>query len=225
VSAATTSTSMAREAGVRAGVRVEIITVVWMVFEAVIAIGAGVLSHSVLLVAFGLDSVIEIVSGGALLWRLTTEAHHRSMERVERAEIRAAWITGSSLALLCVYIVSTSVVSLASGSRAEGSPVGIGISVAALCIMPWLVWRKRALADNIDSAALRGDAACSLTCAYMAGALLVGVALNTLSGLWWADSVVALMLLVWIVPEAREAFEGARAGRGGCGCGDDSCKA
>jgi len=225
VSAATTSESMVHEAGVRAGVRVEIITVVWMMFEAIIAIGAGVLAHSVLLVAFGLDSVIEIVSGGALLWRLSTEAHHRSMERVERAEIQAAWITGSALSLLCVYIVATSVVGLAIGSRPDGSPVGIGVSVAALCIMPWLVWQKRSIADTIGSAALRGDAACSLTCSYMAGALLVGVALNTLFGLWWADSVVALALLAWIVPEAREAIRGARAGRGGCGCGDDSCGA
>jgi len=176
-----------RAADVRAGVHVEIFTVVWMIVEAVIAIGAGVLARRVLLMAFGLDSVIQLVTGGALLWRLTTEARGGSLERVERAENRAAWITGIGLVLLCVYIVGTAVLSFVSGSKAEGSVVGIGLAVAALVIMPWLVWRKRDIADRIKSSALRADAACSLTCAYMAGALLVGVAFMTLFGWWWAD--------------------------------------
>jgi divalent metal cation (Fe/Co/Zn/Cd) transporter len=213
-----------RAADVRAGVQVEVITVAWMIVEAVIAIGAGIVARSVLLTAFGFDSVIELVTGGALLWRLTTEARRGSLERVERAENRAAWITGIALVLLCVYIVATAVLGFVSGSKAEGSPVGIGLAVAALLIMPWLVWRKRDIAERIDSAALRGDAACSLTCAYMAGALLVGVALTTLLGWWWADGLAALALLYWIVPEAREALEAARSGRGGCGCGDEACE-
>ena len=215
---------LSRAADVRAGVKVEIITVVWMMVEAAIAIAAGVLARSVLLTAFGLDSVIELVSGGALLWRLTVEARSGLLERVERAENRAAWITGVALALLCVYIVTTSILSLLAHAKPEGSLVGIGLAVAALIIMPWLVWRKRSIAAKIDSSALRGDAACSLTCAQMAGALLVGVALNTLFGLWWADAVAALALLYWIVPEAREALEGARSGRGGCGCSDEGCE-
>ncbi len=210
-----------RGADVRAGVQIEIITVVWMIIEAVIAIGAGIIARSVLLTAFGLDSVIELVTGGALLWRLTTEARNGSLERVERAENKAAWITGIGLVLLCVYIVATAVLSFISGSKTEGSLVGIALAVVALFIMPWLVWRKRDIAERIHSSALRGDAACSLTCAYMAGALLVGVALTTLFGWWWVDGVAALALLYWIVPEAREALEGARAGRGGCGCGGD----
>ncbi len=213
-----------RAADVRAGVNVEIITVVWMIVEAAVAIAAGLVARSVLLTAFGLDSVIELVSGGALLWRLTVEARRGSLERVERAENRAAWITGVALALLCVYIVTTSILSLLAHAKPEGSLVGIGLAVAALIIMPWLVWRKRSIAAKIDSSALRGDAACSLTCAQMAGALLVGVALNTLFGLWWADAVAALALLYWIVPEAREALEGARSGRGGCGCSDEGCE-
>ena len=192
-----------------------------MIVEAVIAIGAGILARSVLLTAFGLDSVIELVTGGALLWRLTAEARRGSLERVERAENRAAWITGIGLVLLCVYIVGTAMLSFISGSKADGSIVGIGLAVMALVIMPWLVWRKRDIAARIDSSALRADAACSLTCAYMAGAMLIGVALTTAFGWWWADGVAALALLYWIVPEAREALEGARAGRGGCGCGGD----
>lgn len=207
-----------RRDNVQAGVRIEIVTVAWMLVEAIVAISAGILARSILLTAFGLDSVIELVSGGALLWRLRTEARGGALERVEKAENRAAWIVGIALVLLCVYIVTTSVLGISTHAKPEGSIAGIGLAVAALLVMPWLVWRKRSIAATIDSAALRGDAACSLTCAQMAAALLVGVLLNTLFGFWWADAVAALALLYWIVPEAREALEGARSGRGGCAC-------
>src|SRR5690348_11404399 len=88
-----------RAAAVRAGVRIEQITIAWMVVEALVAIGAGVLARSVLLTAFGLDSVIELVAGGVLLWRLLTEARGGALDRVERAENRAAWVTGTALVL------------------------------------------------------------------------------------------------------------------------------
>lgn len=214
---------MERDRAVRAGLRIEIITVVWMLIEAAVAIGAGLLAHSVLLTAFGLDSVIELVTGGVLLWRLSTEALGGALERVERAENRAAWVTGISLILLCLYIIASAGASLLSHNRAEVSTIGVVLSLVAVVGMPVLAWRKRAIAARIDSAALRGDAACSLTCAYMAATLLVGLALNAAFHWWWVDGVAAVILLYWLVPEAREALDGARAGHGGCGCGHDTC--
>jgi divalent metal cation (Fe/Co/Zn/Cd) transporter len=204
-------------------VRVEQLTVAWMTVEAIVAIGAGILAHSVLLTAFGLDSVIELVTGGVLLWRLTTEARGGELERVERAENRAAWVTGIALVLLCVYIVAGAGMSLWTHSRPESAPAGIALALAALAGMPLLARRKRAIAARIGSAALRGDAACSITCAYMAAALLLGLIFTDALGWWWADSVAAIGLLYWLHGEAREALEGARAGRGGCTCGDDGC--
>ena len=212
-----------RRANIRAGVQVELVTVAWMTVEAVVAIAAGVLVRSVLLTAFGIDSVIELVSGGTLLWRLLTEARGQSLERIERAENRAAWVAGIGLVALCVYILTTSALSLWQHNHPDASIPGIALALAALVIMPILVWRKRTIANSIDSAALRADAACSLTCAYMAATLLAGLVLTALLGWWWADAVAALALLYWIVPEAREALEGARAGRGGCSCGDADC--
>jgi divalent metal cation (Fe/Co/Zn/Cd) transporter len=209
-----------RQADVRAGVQIEIVTVIWMTIEATVAIGAGVLAHSVLLTAFGLDSVIELISGGALLWRLVTEARGKPMAQVERAERRAAWVAGIALVLLCLYIVVTVAISLLSHNHPDSSPAGIGLAVLALIVMPGLVRQKRRIGDRIKSAALRADAACSLTCAYMAATLLAGLLLTAAFGWWWADAVAALALLYWIVPEAREALEGARAGRGGCACGE-----
>jgi divalent metal cation (Fe/Co/Zn/Cd) transporter len=216
-------TLLRRKGDLRAGVRIEIVTVVWMTVEALIAIAAGILARSVLLTAFGFDSVIELVSGGALLWRLATEARGRSLARVERAENRAAWIAGIGLVLLCVYVVATSALSLWSHNHPDRSLVGIGLATVALVLMPVLVWQKRRIAARINSPALRADAACSLTCAYMAATLLVGLALTALFGWWWTDALAALALLYWIVPEAREALEGARAGQAACGCGDPSC--
>ncbi|HKV83404.1 MAG TPA: cation transporter, partial [Ktedonobacterales bacterium] len=124
---------------------------------------------------------------------------------------------------LCAYVVILSALSLLFHTRTEASPVGIGLAVVALAGMPLLAWRKRRIAAAIASPALRGDAACSITCAYMAGALLLGLLARAVFGWWWADSVAALALLIWLVPEAREALDGARSGRAACACGDDEC--
>src|SRR5205085_9652057 len=131
-----------RRQAVRAGVRVEIVTVAWMSVEAVVAIGAGLLARSVLLTAFGIDSVIELVSGGVLLWRLVTEARAGSLERVERAEHRAAWVVGVGLSLLCVYVVASAGASLLTHSRPDSSIIGIALASAAVIGMPILAWRK-----------------------------------------------------------------------------------
>jgi divalent metal cation (Fe/Co/Zn/Cd) transporter len=212
-----------RKALVDAGVRIEVVTLAWMIVEAAVAIGAGIAARSVLLTAFGFDSVIELVAGATLLWRLLTEARDGSLKRVEQAEQRAARVTGVALILLCVYVVAIAIFSVATGTHADASPVGIGLAVVAVFGMPVLAWRKRVLAGPLGSAALRGDAACSTTCAYMAATLLIGLTLNALLGWWWADSLAALGLLYWLIREAREAIEGARSGHAACTCGDDDC--
>src|SRR5579884_3988113 len=89
-----------RRLELRAGVRIELVTVGWMLVEAAVAIGAGVAARSVLLTSFGLDSVIELASGGVLLWRLWVEMRGRPAVRVERAERAAAWVTAVALSLL-----------------------------------------------------------------------------------------------------------------------------
>lgn len=196
---------------VRSGVRIEVLTVIWMVIEAVVAIGAGIIAGSALLTAFGLDSVIELVSGATLLWRLLIETREGDTERVERAEHQAARIVAFSLALLCVYVLGTSLYGLVTHAMPESSPVGIGISFAAVIVMPWLAITKRRIAKQIESGALRGDAASSLTCAYMAATVLVGLALNALFHWWWAEDIAALVFLFWLVAETREALEEARS--------------
>ena len=138
--------SRRRGTAVRAGVRVEQVTIVWMVLEATVAIGAGVLARSVLLTAFGVDSVIELVAGGVLLWRLMTEARGGSLARVERTENRAAWVTGVALLLLCLYVVVSAAAALLTRTEPDRSYAGMAVAMAAVAGMPILARRKRVVA-------------------------------------------------------------------------------
>jgi divalent metal cation (Fe/Co/Zn/Cd) transporter len=208
-----------RRRDLRAGVRIELVTIVWMLAEMAVALVAGILAGSVLLVAFGVDSLVELVTGGVLLWRLAAEARNGSLERVERVERRAAWVTAVALALLCSYILVSAGVGLARGAHPTSSPLGIGVAAAAVLVMSLLALIKRRLADRLGSAALRGDAACSVTCAYLASTVIIGLALNAALSWWWADSVAALALLYWLGREADEALRAARTGTSGCACG------
>lgn len=203
----------ARALNIRRGVRLEVFTVVWMMIEAAVSIGAGIVARSFLLTAFGLDSLIELASGGILLWRLSLEVRGKDVERVEGAEHTAEWFVAVSLCLLCLYVLGTAIYGLVTQSRPESSPVGIVISVGAVIIMPFLGLSKRRVADRIESDALKGDAAESFTCGYMAGTVLVGLVLNALFHWWWAEDLAAIAFLFWLVGETREAFEEVREGR------------
>ena len=199
-----------RQAAVRAGLRLEVASVIWMAVEAVLAIGAGVAARSVLLTAFGFDSVIELISGGTLLWRLSSEARGASSERMEIVERRATQISAVLLVLLCAYLVFVGLAGLSARLRPEGSALGVGVAAAAVVVMPLLAWRKRRVNVTLGSSALRADIAETITCAYMAAATLAGTALNLVAGLWWAEYAAALALLFFIGMETKEAFESIR---------------
>jgi divalent metal cation (Fe/Co/Zn/Cd) transporter len=201
-----------RLAQVRMAVRVETLTVAWMVIEAALSIGAGLLAGSAILTAFGVDSLIELISGGILLWRLRREVSGASIASVERAERRATWIVAVALLALCLYVLLSAVYGLVARVHPSPSPVGIGVSAAAVIVMPWLGLTKRRLAGAIDSPALRGDAASSFTCAAMAATVLAGLGADALAGWWWAEDLAALVFLFWLVGETREALEEAREG-------------
>lgn len=202
----------ARSRDLRKGVRLELATIGWMVVEAVVAIAAGVAARSLLLTAFGIDSVIELASGGVLLWRLVVDARGADAAMVERAERRSTAAVGVLLSLLCLYILAFSVAGLGLGLRPDPSLPGLGITLVALVIMPLLVVGKRSVASRLDSAALRGDAACSIACAYMAAAAVVGLLLHVALGWWWAEYAASLVFLYWLIPEAREALQAAARG-------------
>jgi divalent metal cation (Fe/Co/Zn/Cd) transporter len=190
----------------------ETLTLAWMVVELVVAIWAGIAARSVALTTFGVDSGIELFTAAVVLRLFLLHTERATEEELDARERQASRLGGWGLYGLIVYILVTSLWSLASGSRPESSGVGIGLAIAALVIMP-LLWRWRlALARRLDSPALRADAACSLVCIYMSAVLLAGLVLNSLFGWWWADPVAALAMIWWTRGEAREALEAARTG-------------
>lgn len=187
------------------------LTVGWMLIEGAVAVAAGVIAHSVALTAFGFDSFIELFSAAVVLRRVLERSADEERGSLTAGERTASRLVGWALYLLIGYIVLSAIAGLALGLRAEASPIGIGLAVASLAIMAGL-WRWRLnLSDRLGSPALRGDAACSVVCLYLAGATLVGLGLNALFGLWWADSLAGLTLIWWIRGEAREALEASRA--------------
>jgi divalent metal cation (Fe/Co/Zn/Cd) transporter len=189
------------------------LTVAWMVVELVVALWAGIAARSVALTTFGVDSGLELFTAAVVLRQLLLHTERASDEELDARERRASRLVGWGLCGLIVYIVATSVWSLATRSRPESSPAGLALAIAALIIMP-LLWRWRlGLARRLSSPALRADAACSLVCIYMSATLLAGLLLNRLFGWWWADPLAALGMIWWIRGEAREALEAAHTGR------------
>jgi len=211
-----------RAGQVRLGVWIELVTIVWMVIEASVALSVGFATRSVSLQGFGLDSIVELIAGGILLWRLLVERRGGSTERIEVAERRASWVTATSLFALAVYIVGDSAFAFVTRTQPEASWWGVGLALAAAIIMPLLWQGKLRVANRIGSAALKADAACSVTCAYMSLTLLAGLLLNRLFGWWWADPLAALALVYFLVQEGREALHEARTGET-CSCGDEDC--
>jgi divalent metal cation (Fe/Co/Zn/Cd) transporter len=204
-----------RPVALRRAVRLESLTVIWMSLEAILAVGAGIAARSVLLTAFGTDSVIELLSGATLLWRLQREALGKDPANVEALEERATWISAVLLLLLCVYVVLSSIVGLVLRIEPESTWLGLIVAAAAVVVMPWLARQKRNVNVTLQSPALRADVVESATCAYLAGITLAGVGIHALTGWWWVEYLAAIGLLGWLIPETREAFEAALGRRHG----------
>jgi divalent metal cation (Fe/Co/Zn/Cd) transporter len=197
-------------AAMQAALRLESLTIVWMLAEAFVSIGAGLAAGSVLLLTFGADSMIELVSAIVLLHRLRQEAHDTNLDEreIEALEHRAARIAGYLLYALAVYVVLQSGYGLLHRLAAETSWLGIAVALAAAFGMPILAKAKIRAADRIESKALRADAMETFTCGYLSWILLAGLAANALLHWWWLDSVAALALVPFLIKEGREAMTG-----------------
>lgn len=193
-----------RATAVRRGRLLEYLTIVWNLLEGFISIGAGLLAGSVALIGFGFDSLIEVSSGAALLWRL----HMDAPERRERAEAMALKLVGISFILLAVYVAIDAVKSLIQRELPEASYLGIAIAALSLVVMPFLASAKRRVAAVIQSRALQADSRQTDICAYLSAILLGGLLLNALFGWWWADPVAALVMVPIITREGIEALRG-----------------
>jgi divalent metal cation (Fe/Co/Zn/Cd) transporter len=181
-------------------------TLVWMVLECGVALYAAQAAHSVVLLAFGSDSLVELLSAAVVLLAFTP--------RLRMSPERASWWAAVLLFVLAGVVALTSGIALVRGVQAESSSLGIVITVAALIVMPALAWAKRKLAGTTGSSALAADAVQSATCAWLAAGTLAGLVANSLFHLRWIDSVAALAVLPILVIEGRRALRGES-----CGCG------
>jgi len=193
----------------RRGLQLEYLTIGWNSLEAIVAIGAGILAGSIALVGFGLDSIIEVVSGAILFWRLGTELGGADSDASERAERRALLFVGLSFFALGAYILYESGKKLWLREQPEESVVGLGLAVLSLVVMPALAFGKHRTAKRLGSRALAADAKETAICSYLSLTLLLGLGLNAWLGWWWADPVAALAMLPLLIHEGKEAVEEA----------------
>ena len=192
---------------IREAFRLEWLTIGWMTVEAVVAIGAGITAGSLVLVAFGLDSVIELASAGVLMWRLSVELRH-GQKFFESAERLASRIGGALLFALAAYVTAAAVWQLWSGTGEAFSWPGFLVALIAIPAMRYLARRKIAIAEKIGSRALRADAMEAVTCGWLSFVVVFSLAAQWLVGAWWIDGVGSLAIVYFLVKEGLEAWSG-----------------
>jgi divalent metal cation (Fe/Co/Zn/Cd) transporter len=198
-----------RSSTLRAALRLEIVTIVWMVIEAAVAVGAGIAARSLLLVAFGVDSAIELASAIIVFRRFRiefTEKSESAQHSIGDVERKTARVAGYLLFLLSAYVLVQAIFGLITRHAAETSLIGIAVAIIAAFGMPLLARSKLRVAGQIDSRSLRADAMETLTCGYLAWVLLAGLALNAVTHWWWIDSVASLAIVPLLLREGYEAI-------------------
>ena len=182
-------------------------SITYNLLEAVVAIGAGAVSSSIALVGFGLDSIVEVGSGLVILWQF----RHPLPETRERQALR---LIAVSFFALAAYVTVESARTLLGATHPDASPLGIGIAIASLAVMPFLSWAQRRTGRELGSGSVVADSKQTLLCTYLSAVLLAGLVLNATLGWSWADPVAGLVIAAVAVREGLEGWRGAN-----CGCG------
>ncbi len=182
----------------------------WMTIEGAVAIAAGIAAGSIALIGFGLDSAIEGLASVVIVWRFTGRRIHS-----QAAEERAQKLVAIQFFLLAPYVAVESARALIGGQRPDVTLVGIALALGSVIVMPLLGTAKQRIAAQLGSPATHGEGRQNMLCAYLAGALLIGLLGNAIFGAWWLDPVVGLLIAFVAV---REGFETWR-GEGCCAAG------
>jgi divalent metal cation (Fe/Co/Zn/Cd) transporter len=175
----------------------------WMTVEGAVAIASGIVASSIALVGFGLDSAIEGFASLVIVWRFTG---HRMFSAA--AETRAQKLVAIQFFLLAPYVGVESLRNLIGGEHPDTTWVGMALAASSVVLMPMLGVAKQRLAEQLGSAATKGEGRQNMLCAYLAGALLVGLGGNALVGAWWLDPAVGLLIAGLAVKEGLEAWRG-----------------
>jgi len=194
-----------RKALHRKALWLSIFSVAYNLVEGVVSIVAGLLAGSIALTGFGLDSFVESLSGGVMVWRF--EKHGKiSEEEEEKAEAKAAKLVGYTFFVLAAYVLFESLKKLIYREIPEPSLLGIIIAVVSLIVMPVLFYMKLRVGRSLGSRGLVADSKQTLACVYLSVALLIGLGLNYLFGIWWADPLAGLVIVGFLVREGYETL-------------------
>jgi divalent metal cation (Fe/Co/Zn/Cd) transporter len=190
----------------RRALKLSYITVGYNVLEGVVSIFAGWLAGSIALVGFGLDSFMESLSGGVMIWRFTHRAQLSAEEELRR-EKKAIRLIGYTFFVFGAYVLYESAEKLITAEAPARSLIGIIIAVVSLVVMPVLFFAKYHTGKSMQSRSLVADSKQTLACMFLSLALLIGLGLNYFWGIWWADPAVGLVVVVFLFMEGRNAIK------------------
>jgi cation diffusion facilitator family transporter len=186
------------------GLYLEYFSITYNVVEAAVSIIFGSFANSIALIGFGLDSIVEMLSGLILIWRLRQHGKI-SAETEERIEKKATRFVALTFFILGAYILFESVKKMVTVEIPEPSLPGIIIALASIIIMPLLMWQKYKIGKQINSRALVADSKETLACGFLSVALLLGLGANYQFGFWQADPIAGLIIVAFLF---REGWEG-----------------
>lgn len=204
-----------RRKWLRIALQVQVFSVLWTLVEATVGAVAAHLSGSLAVSAFSVDSAIELISGLALLLRFVVEFLSPAESNGNRSSLLERVATGIvtfCLFGLAAFIAWRSGQAFALHQPMQVSPIGLVLAAISSIVSPWLARMKRRVGIKLDSHAFIGDAACTMTCAYMAWVLLLGLGMQWLFGFWWVDPLAALGILYFVLDEAWDSFAAMRSG-------------
>lgn len=198
--------TLKKEPSLRYALHLSYFTVAYNFIEGIVSILAGLLSGSIALIGFGLDSFIESLSGSVMIWRFY-ESCHFSDEEHERREKIAIKLVSYSFFVFGAYVLYESLKKLYLLEAPEPSIFGIIIALVSIIIMPILYYQKQKVGKNIASSSLLADSKQTLACVYLSVALLLGLLLNYLYGIWWADPIVGLFIVIFLFKEGYNTYK------------------
>jgi divalent metal cation (Fe/Co/Zn/Cd) transporter len=182
----------------------EYATTIWNTTEIFVTIALGLAAHSLALIAFGLDSCVEVFSSLVVLWHLGGDPESADPDRARRA----MRLIGAAFGLLALYLTVDAINGLATHHLSESSPFGMGFVAATVVVMFVLAWGKRRTGEALDNRPLVANASMTFIDGCLAGGILIALALNAAFGWWWADPLAAGIVAVIAANEARENWAG-----------------
>ncbi len=181
----------------------EYFTIGYNMIEAVASIFFGTLAGSIALVGFGLDSIVESLSGFVLVWRLKKH-DNLSEEEEEKIEKKAVRFVGITFFILGIYVLYESISKIVMQEVPDPSLPGIIIAIISMIIMPVLAYKKYSLGKKMGLASLVADSKETMVCSVLSLALFLGLAGNYFWGFWLADPIAGIVIVVFLFKEGLE---------------------